>query len=247
MLAIAAALQLFLASQLPPPETQGAEPPAATEEGPPPASSREAPAAAPPDETPAPAAPRPRQQSLLSGESLRGGSAALAWVGWPDLGAAYAIGFSPRDDGGLSLSHDWAKSETRFAIIYRRALSRAGPFDLAGRLSVAWFVNSGADFVYEENHSDHGFDFAPGLSLSDRVGGGIFSILIDAPMTVTYKFASGFLFSPRLGLAYETMIYTGVTVGARAGVGYRAGAGDAPLREGRGELQFVVLAGYQLL
>jgi hypothetical protein len=38
-----------------------------------------------------------------------------------------------------------------------------------------------------------------------------------------------------------------MTVGARFGAGYRAGAGDAPLRTGRGELQFLVLATYQLL
>ena len=63
----------------------------------------------------------------------------------------------------------------------------------------------------------------------------------------TMKYRAGFLFSPRLSVAFEAPLYPQVTVGARVGAGYRAGAGDAPLREGRGELQFLVLAGYQLL
>ena len=66
-------------------------------------------------------------------------------------------------------------------------------------------------------------------------------------MTVTMKYRAGFLFSPRVSFAFEMPLYPQVTVGARVGAGYRAGAGDAPLREGRGELLFLVLAGYQVL
>lgn len=253
MLATAAALQLLVLVQVsaPPPDAPDPAPgeerdPAAPAPGMPPAA--DAPDARTPARAGQAAPERPRQQSLLSAESLHGGSAALAWVGWPDLGAMYGIGFTQRDDAGVLLSHDWAKSETRVGVFYRRPLSsKAGAFDMAARLSLAYFVNSGADFIYEENHSDRGFEVAPGLSLSRRGSGGIFSALVDAPMVVTGKYDTGFLFSPRASFAFETPLYPAVTVGARVGVGYRAGAGDAPLKEGRGELQFVVLAGYQLL
>ena len=66
-------------------------------------------------------------------------------------------------------------------------------------------------------------------------------------MTVTLKYKSGFLFEPRLGVSYEMPLMPQVTVGARVALGYRAGAGDAPLSTGRGEVQFLVVAGYQLL
>jgi hypothetical protein len=230
-------------------------PPPAAEAAPagaaPPAGKEPAPEPAPggPERAAAPGAARgkPRQQSLLSAEPLRGGSAALAWVGWPSFGAAYAIGFTERDDGGLFLDHDWAKSETRIGVLYRRPLSPAGPFAAGARLALAWYENFGATFVHDENHSDRGIEVAPGLALSRPAGGGIFSTIVEAPMTITTKYENGFLFSPRLSLAFEAPVYPEFTVGARAGVGYRAGAGGAPLREGRGELQFLIVAGYQLL
>jgi hypothetical protein len=159
----------------------------------------------------------------------------------------YGIGFTERDDGGFLLSHDWAKSETRVGAFWRRPLSKAGPFDMAFRLAVAWWVNSGATFIFDENHSDRGFEVAPGLSLSRPTTGGVLSILVDAPMIVTGKYDTGFLFTPRAAFAFETPLDPSFSVGARAGAGYRAGAGDAPLKDGRGELQFVVFAGYQLL
>jgi hypothetical protein len=264
MLATLAALQLVLLSQVSgPPKLVTPDDPAAEEEP-----GSDAPAPAPlPDATPPPAEPpegelprkpdpslattaapaRPRQQSLLSAEPLRGGSAALAWAGWSELGAMYAIGFTQRDDGGVYLTHDWAKSESRIGVLYRRPLGKAGELDMSGRLQVAWYSNFGADYFYEENHSDRGVEVVPGLALSKRAAGGIFSGLAEAPMTVTMKYSAGFLFSPRVSFAYETPLYPAVTVGARVGLGYRAGAGDAPLKEGRGELQFLVLAGYQLL
>jgi hypothetical protein len=271
MLATVAALHLLVAAQVPaaPPPGDAAAPPAEApaagdpEAIPPPIPPPAAEPAPGPEEKPPPAeaAPRgpdgarasaaargkPRQRSLLSAEPLEGGSAGLAWVGWPSFGAVYAIGFTERDDGGLFLDYDWAKSELRIGALYRRPLSPAGPFDAGARLALAWYENFGATFIHDENHSDRGIEVAPGLSLSRPAGGGIFSALVEAPMTVTTKYEAGFLFSPRLSFAFEAPVYPEFTVGARAGVGYRAGAGDAPLREGRGELLFLVVAGYQLL
>jgi hypothetical protein len=264
MLATLAALQLALLSQVSGPPKLVTPEDAAPDDEVSPAPSAPAPL---PGATPPPAEPpegelprkpdpsvatttvpeRPRQVSLLSAESLRGGSAALAWAGWPELGAMYAIGLSQRDDGGVYVTHDWAKSENRIGVLYRRPLGKAGDFDMAGRLSLAYYSNWGSDYLYEENHSDRGFEVVPGLALSKRGAGGIFSGLAEAPMTVTLKYSSGFLFSPRVSFAYEAPLYPQVTIGARVGLGYRAGAGDAPLKDGRGEVQFLVLAGYQLL
>lgn len=264
MLATLAALQLLAAAAAPASPPPG-DPPAALAQAPaPPDAGAIPPPAPPPEVEPGPAPTRakeprpvrqesaaipdrPRQQSLLSAESLRGGSAALAWAGWSSIGAAYAIGFSERDDGGLFLDHDWARSETRIGILYRRPLSTAGSFGVAARLAVAWYENFGATYLHDENHSDRGFEVAPGVSLSRPGAGGIFSVLVDAPMTLATKYENGFLFSPRLSLAFEAPVYPELTVGARAGVGYRAGAGGAPLKEGEADLQFQVLVGYQLL
>ncbi len=260
MLATFAALQLLVATQVSAPATSAPPddaPPRAAEAQPPPAASEPPPDVAPPSTekprepartaVPPAIAGRPRQQSLLSAESLRGGSAALGWAGWSDIGAIYAIGFTPQDDAGPFIAHDWAKSENRIGVFYRRPFSKAAAFDMAARLSVAWYTNFGSTYVYDDNHSDHGLEVVPGVALSTHGGGGIFSGIAEAPMTVTTKFKNGFLFSPRLSFAFETPLYPTVTIGAKVGVGYRAGAGGAPLREGRGELQFLVLAGYQLL
>ncbi len=258
MLATLAALQLVLAPVSAPPTPiapdEARRSSAADEDRPPPPapppSAEAAPGEAPPPaEKPSEtaAAERRRQRSLLSAEPLNGGSAALAWAGWSSLGAIYAIGFTARDDAGPFLDYDWAKSESRIGVLYRRPLSKAGRFDMAGRLALSWYTNFGSDYVYGKNHSDHGVDVTPGIALSQHGAGGIFSILAEAPMTVTTKYGNGFLFAPRASLAFEMPLYEDVTLGARVGLGYRAGAGDAPLREGRAELQFLVLAGYQVL
>jgi hypothetical protein len=273
MLATVAALQLLFLAQAsaPPAPVPPDEPPAAAPEerapgttGAPDEATRERGATPPAEEaprsagtatpgagvrppSPATASARPPLQSLLSAESLRGGSAAFAWAGWSEIGAMYAIGFTARDDAGVYLSYDWAKSENRLGVLYRRPLSKAGPFDMAARLSLAFYSNFGADYVYDDNRSDRGFEVVPGLSLSRPAAGGILSGIAEAPMTVTGKYETGFLFSPRASLAFETLLYPTMSVGARVGLGYRAGAGGAPLKEGRGEVQFLLLAGYQLL
>jgi hypothetical protein len=118
---------------------------------------------------------------------------------------------------------------------------------MAGRLSAAWYLNFGSDYVHDENHSDNGVQVVPGLSFSRPGAGGVFSALAEAPITVTTKHGSGLLFAPRFSLAYEGSLYPELTVGARLGAGYRAGSGDAPLKDGSAELIFLLLAGYQLL
>ncbi len=190
---------------------------------------------------------RPRQLSLLSAEPLGGGSAAAAWAGWRSLGIAYAQGITKQDDLGGYLTLDWSTAEMRLGAFYRRPLGQAGVFDIAGRLAVAWYEDFAATWVYSENHRDRGVEFVPGLSLSNRMAGGVFSILGDLPLTITTKYGGGLLFSPRASVAYEAPLYPELIVGAQLGVGYRAGSGDAPVKEGHGEFIFLVVATYQVL
>lgn len=246
MLATVAALQLLLLAQVPPPPREAPRGEATAEPvpSPPPAD-----AAAPPSAARQPAAspPRARQLSLLSAEPLGGGSASLAWAGWSSLGIMYGQGITARDDLAAVADFDWATTELRVGGFYRRPLGQAGDFDTAGRLTVSWYRSFGADWIRAENHSDHGVEIVPGLSVSRPGGGGVFSAIAEAPLTVTLKYGAGLLFAPRLSLAYEGPLYPELTLGARLGVGYRAGSGDAPLREGGAELLFLVVAGYQVL
>jgi hypothetical protein len=256
MLATVAALQLLALSQVAPPPREVTPDEAAAEE----AATAPAgePAPEPPPPPPAPPADPERtrfdpppaghaQVSLLAGEPLRGGSAVLAWAGWQALGIMYGQGITERDDLAASLDFDWVKTELRLGGLYRRPLGTAGPFDMAGRLGLAWYLNFGADWLRDENRSDSGVELSPGLSLSRRGAGGIFSAIAEAPLTVTTKYGAGLLFIPRVSIAYEAPLYPELTLGARLGAGYRAGSGDAPLTDGRGEVTFLVLAGYQLL
>jgi hypothetical protein len=267
MLATLAALQLVVLAQVAPPPKEvtaadvADEAPLAqsTEQNPPlPRKGESAPPPAPsasPSPSAAPAAPpappaaprRPRQLSLLSAEPLGGGSAGLAWAGWSSLGLMYGQGLTERDDLAGFVDYDYAKSELRLGALYRRPLGKMGDFDMAGRLSAAWYLNTGAKYFYEDNHADSGLEIVPGLAISQRAAGGIFSGLLEAPLTLTTKYGAGILFSPRISAAYEAPLYPELTIGARVGVGYRAGSGDAPLSEGRGEFLFLVTAGYQFL
>ncbi len=188
----------------------------------------------------------PAQVSLLGAESLYGGAALLAEMGWSSIGVVYGQGITRDDDVGGLATFDWATTELRLGGFYRRPLGAAGAFDLAGRLALSWYANFGKDWVYSENHHDRGVELAPAIILSTRTAGGIFSITGEAPVTVTMKHGSGVLFTPRLTAGYEVPLYDDYTVGARAGLGYRAGSGDAPMQDGRGELTFLLVGGFRI-
>jgi hypothetical protein len=257
-----AALHLLVLAQVAPPtlvtpeEAAGPDatvaassaPPAA--EAPPPAAPAPAATPAAPAAKPAAAAKapeRPAIPSIQSAEPLRGTTAVFAWGGWSSFGAAWVSGLTAVDDLGATLDFDWAKTELRLGGVYRHPFGAAGAWDSAGRIGLSWYANYGSSWVYSGNHADRGLEVSPALVLSRRGGGGVFSLAGELPMVVTFRNDSGFLFTPRLAGAYELPLVEGMTVGARASIGYRAGAGDAPLKEGRGELQFLVLAGWQLL
>jgi hypothetical protein len=269
MLAIAVALQLLAAGQTkledPP---QDAAPPAATSpDAPQPAPDRppgtqEAPPAAPaqegaPPPRPAPAAPAakppeprapqaPPLLSLLSAETLHGGSMATAWAGWPAFGVMYGQGLTEQDDLGGMVQYAWATTELTFGAWYRRALGRAGPFLVSGRLALNWYSNEEGTLIYSDNEANHGLQLVPSLLLSTRGAGGIFSISGDLPMTITLRGDGGFLFQPRVTGAYETQIYDQLSLGLRAGLGYRVGAGSAPLADGMADLELSLVASYRI-
>jgi hypothetical protein len=158
----------------------------------------------------------------------------------------YGQGITQQDDIAGFADFNWARAELKLGGFYRRPLGQAGIFDMAGRLSAAWVADFGATWVRSENHADRGIEVNPGLSFSTRGAGGIFSAIGEAPLTVTWHYTGGFLFSPRVSVAYEGPLYPELNVGAQLGLGYRAGSGDAPDKEGHAELLFLVLATYQL-
>lgn len=232
-------------NELPPlsPQSRPAEFPPSAEPG------AQEPAAAPAPARATEAAPiltSPRQVSLLAAESLYGGAALLVEAGWSSFGAMYGQGITRSDDLGALASFDWSKTELRLGGFYRRPFGAAGAFDLGGRLGLAWYANFGSDWVYSENHHDRGVELSPALIFSNHAAGGIFSVTGEAPIVVTVKHGSGLLFSPRISAAYEVPLYDDYTVGARAGIGYRAGSGDAPLEDGRAELTFLVVGGFRI-
>ncbi len=259
MVATLVALQLVLLTQVGPPPKEVTPDETPTDQSAPPADASNPPLPSKPGAKPAatgapatgaaasPAPARPRQLSLLCGESLWGGSAAMAWAGWKSIGAAYAQGITSQDDLGAFFDLDWSTAELRLGALYRRALGQAGAFDMAARLSLAWYQDFAATWVHSENHSDRGIELVPGLSLSQHLSGGIFSMIGEFPMIVTTKYGSGFLVIPRVSVAYEAPLYPEVTLGARAGIGYRAGSGDAPLKDGQADFIFLLTATYQLL
>ena len=69
--------------------------------------------------------------------------------------------------------------------------------------------------------------------LSARGAGGVFSVGGDLPITVTLWRDGGIFAAPKLSLAFETLLYGELTVGVRVAGSYRAGAGDAPMSDGR--------------
>lgn len=233
----------------PPSAAPSPGPPAETEPPAPPAQAEPAPVAPTPGAAPSlpPPPERTRRPSLLSGEPLRGSSTALAWAGWSSIGIAYGQGITAVDDLGGVVDYDWAKSEFVLALAYRRWIGRAGGWDMASRLSLGWYSNFGSTLIEDDNRSDRGIEVTPGLSVSRSGEAGVFSAMVEGPITVTWKYGAGLLFSPRFTIAFEAPVYHEVTVGFRAGAAYRAGSGDAPLKKGDPEFLFVVLGGYHLL
>ncbi len=159
----------------------------------------------------------------------------------------YGQGITATDDLGALFDFDWATTEMRLGAWYRRPLGTAGPFAIAGRFGASWYLDFGTHWAREGNHGDRGIQVAPGLIMSIPGAGGVFALSGDFPITVTVWHDGGLLVQPRASVSYETPLYDPITVGIRGGIGYRAGAGTAPMKTGRGEFELVLLAGYRFL
>jgi len=185
--------------------------------------------------------------SLLGAESLRGGSAALAWAGYSSLGVAYGQGVTLQDDLGASLDFDWSSTETVLSGFWRRPLGTIGGWEMAGRLRLGWYLDLGGTWIHGDNQADRGFQVAPALLLSTRAGDGLVSVSAELPLAVTFRRDGGFFVAPKVALGYETPLYGELTLGLRGAVSWRGGGGGAPMRTGRIEPELLVVLGYQVL
>jgi hypothetical protein len=184
--------------------------------------------------------------SIFSAEPLAGRSTFVGWAGWSAFGAAWAQGITAEDDLGASGEFDWSTAELHVSALYRRPLGRVGVFGIASRLRAGWYADFGARWVHDDNLKDRGVEFVPGIALSARGAGGVFSIGGDLPIAVTLWRDGGIFAAPKISLTYETLLYGDLTVGVRVAGSYRAGAGDAPMSDPRALLDLQVIAGRRL-
>jgi hypothetical protein len=184
--------------------------------------------------------------SLLSAEPLGPHAAILGWAGWSAIGVGWAQGVTSEDDIGLIGDLDWSTGELRASAFYRRPLGRTGRVEIGSRLRIGWYADFGAQWIQDDNLKDRGVEFVPGIVLSTRGAGGIFSLGGDLPITVTMWRDGGIFAAPKLSLSFETLLYGELTVGVRVAASYRAGAGDAPMMEPRGLVDIQALAGWKL-
>lgn len=227
---LAAALAA-LAVAAPPPDA-GSPPAGSLAEPPAPATPAEA--SAPPAAAPSPAG----LASLMGGASLGSGGAAWAFgLGWPLAFAAYAQGVGPRDDLGAALEVDWAASEFLLGGLWRREIAGAGDSHLALRLRLGLYACFGATWIWSDNRSDLGVQLSPGLAWSLDTPSGVLAVGGDVPITWTFERGGGWIAAPRLGLSYETPLWSEVSLGARAAAGLRGAGGGAP---GSGDDRFQV-------
>jgi hypothetical protein len=223
----AAVAALALAAQ--PPEGAAPTPPPADE---PPA------AAAPIESAPAASPPAPRLASLAGAAALgRGGAAWAFGLGWPLAFAVYAQGVEERDDLGAALEVDWPASEFVVAGLWRREIAGGGGSHLALRLRLGLYACFGATWAWSDNRSDLGAQLAPGLAWSLDTASGVLAVGGDVPMTWTFHRGGGWMAAPRLGISFETPLWSEVSLGARAAAGLRGAGGGAP---GAGEDRVLV-------
>lgn len=186
-------------------------------------------------EAPAPpasaAAKAPAQglPSLLGGASLGpGGTASTLGLGWPLALAAYGQGVGERDDLGATLEIDWAASEFLLAGLWRREIARAGGSHLALRLRLGFYSCFGATWAWSDNRPDLGAQLGPGLAWSIDTASGVLAVGGDVPVSWTFKRGGGWIVAAKLGISYETPLWSGVSLGARAAAGVRGAGGGAP-------------------
>lgn len=184
--------------------------------------------------------------SLFSAEPLAGRSAVVAWAGWSSIGAAWAQGVTQEDDLGVLGDFDWSTAELHLSATYRRPMGRVGFFNIGARMRAGWYADFGAKWFHDDNLADRGVEVVPGLVVSARGAGGVFSLSGDLPIVVTLWREGGIFTAPKATLTYETVLYGDLTVGVRVAGSYRAGTDEAPMPDPRALLDLQVLAGWRL-
>ena len=185
----------------------------------------------------APAPPAPavaidagrRLPSRMGGASLGSGGAATTFgLGWPLAFATYAQGVGERDDLGAALEIDWAASEFLLAGTWRREIAGGSGSHLALRLRLGFYSCFGATWAWSDNRPDLGAQLAPGLAWSLDTSSGVLSVGGDMPITWTFERGGGWIIAPKLGISFETPLWSEVSLGARAAAGVRGAGGGAP-------------------
>ena len=113
-------------------------------------------------------------------------------------------------------------------------------------MRAGWYADFGARWFHDDNLKDRGIEVVPGLVVSARGAGGVFSIGGDLPIAVTLWRDGGIFAAPRASFSYETLLYGDLTFGVRMAAAYRAGAGDAPMPDRRALLELEAMVGWKL-
>jgi hypothetical protein len=187
-----------------------------------------------------------RPMSLLGAESLRGGSAALAWAGFATIGASYGQGLTLRDDLGVAVDLDWGSTELTLGAFWRRPLTTVGAWTVGGRLQLSWYLDFGSTWMHYDNLADRGLQIAPSVVFSRRTGDGLLSLSGRFPVTITRWRGGGFIVGPEIAGSYETWLYGGLSLGVCGALSWRGGGGESPVQAGRVESHLLVLVGYQV-
>jgi len=180
-----------------------------------------------------PVSPRPRlplQVTVAGAGALGpGGVAGLAEVGYPRIAATYAQGLTLEDDLGGTLRVDWSTGEMLLGVAWRRELSRVGGSRTGFRLVAGPWFDFGGTWIYPDNRYNLGLQVSPGIAWTAEVGGGLLTVAGDLPLTWAWQRGMGVALAPVLSLAYEVPVLRDLSLGARAELTVRWGAGSAAI------------------
>ncbi len=188
--------------------------------------------------------------SLQGGETLGvGGSVAVFSAGFSTLSASYAQGHSSMADYGAHLEFDWFTTEFFAGGIYRQLTWRLGDTYVSWRARAGLYGDFGSAWATSTNQSGAGLQLSPGLALSRRFPGGIFSASADLPLDFIFSRGGGFAVGVRGSASFETPLWGDLLVGARVGAAGLGSTGGAPFADDspRGTIDLSVLLTYRLM
>ena len=172
--------------------------------------------AAGPDEASEGGLAAPAVPSILGAESLQGGSSVLAWAGYGRVGGAYGQGITTWDDLVLQLDFDWAYTEFTPSLAWKRPIAWSGPWTMALRLGLGWYVDLGGTWIHGFNDPDRGLAITPAVVASTHAGEGLVAFTVEAPITITRWRGGGYMVAPKAAAsASRRPLYGDLTMGDR--------------------------------